>query len=153
LQSGHRPIQRGTNYGIDGAFPDSLQPSLLRAYEWASREWHRYLKHESKVDKVNTAKRNAGDVFASTNRRESININGTQMHVDHDSMTMTTSENTPQSQMNPSHGGLNQQHYSGRHPLQEIPSPNIVQQPQENWGVSKTVPKSKANMKRTGEAI
>jgi hypothetical protein len=35
-QSGHRPIQRGTNYGIDGAFPDSLQPSLLRVYEWAS---------------------------------------------------------------------------------------------------------------------
>jgi hypothetical protein len=31
-QSGHRPNQRGTSYGIDGAFPDSLQPALLRVY-------------------------------------------------------------------------------------------------------------------------
>ena len=43
-QSGHRPIQRGTSYGIDAAYPDSLQPALLRVYRWASREWHRFLK-------------------------------------------------------------------------------------------------------------
>jgi hypothetical protein len=46
-QSGHRPLERGTNYGLDGAFPDALQPALLRVYEWASTEWHRYLNHQS----------------------------------------------------------------------------------------------------------
>lgn len=35
-QSGHRPMQQGTSYGIDAAFPDSLQPALLRVYKWAS---------------------------------------------------------------------------------------------------------------------
>ncbi|KAL5318142.1 hypothetical protein ACEPPN_013200 [Leptodophora sp. 'Broadleaf-Isolate-01'] len=35
-QSGHRPLQRGTTYGLNGAFPNQLQPALLRAYEWAS---------------------------------------------------------------------------------------------------------------------
>ncbi|KAI8710743.1 hypothetical protein NCS52_01534000 [Fusarium sp. LHS14.1] len=29
-QSGHRPMQRHLAYGLDGAFPDKLQPSLLR---------------------------------------------------------------------------------------------------------------------------
>jgi hypothetical protein len=43
-QSGHRPLQRGTTYGIDAAYPDSLQPALLRVYEWASKEWHRFTK-------------------------------------------------------------------------------------------------------------
>ena len=43
-QSGHRPIQRGTNYGIDSAYPDSLQPALLRIYRWASGEWHKFLQ-------------------------------------------------------------------------------------------------------------
>lgn len=43
-QSGHRPLQRGTNYGIDSAYPDSLQPALLRIYRWASREWHKFLQ-------------------------------------------------------------------------------------------------------------
>jgi hypothetical protein len=33
-QSGHCPLQRGITYGLDGAFPDSLQPALLRVYEW-----------------------------------------------------------------------------------------------------------------------
>jgi hypothetical protein len=45
-QSGHRPIQRGTSYGLDGAFPDSLQPALLRVYKWVSEEWHRFLKFD-----------------------------------------------------------------------------------------------------------
>jgi hypothetical protein len=32
-QSGHRPMQHGTSYGIDAAYPDSLQPALLRVYK------------------------------------------------------------------------------------------------------------------------
>ncbi|KAI4192683.1 MAG: hypothetical protein LQ350_008592, partial [Teloschistes chrysophthalmus] len=43
-QSGHRPLQRGTTYGIDSAFPDSLQPALLRIYHWVSKEWHSFLR-------------------------------------------------------------------------------------------------------------
>lgn len=42
-QSGHRPMQRGTSYGIDAAYPDSLQPALLRVYKWASSIWHGFL--------------------------------------------------------------------------------------------------------------
>lgn len=42
-QSGHRPIQRGTTYGIDAAYPDSLQPALLRVYRCASSEWQHFL--------------------------------------------------------------------------------------------------------------
>ena len=49
-QSGHRPLQRGTNYGIDGAYPDSLQPALLRVYYWASAEWHRFLQQDQTSD-------------------------------------------------------------------------------------------------------
>jgi hypothetical protein len=45
-QSGHRPIQRAYTYGLDGAFPDSLQPALLRVYKWVSSEWHRFLQLE-----------------------------------------------------------------------------------------------------------
>ncbi|KAH7119368.1 hypothetical protein B0J13DRAFT_403719, partial [Dactylonectria estremocensis] len=42
-QSGHRPMQRHVTYGLDGAFPDHLQPSLLRIYERVSRSWHAFL--------------------------------------------------------------------------------------------------------------
>lgn len=42
-QSGYRPNQRGTSYGIDGAFLDSLQPALLRVYRWTSDQWHRFI--------------------------------------------------------------------------------------------------------------
>jgi hypothetical protein len=48
-QSGHRPLQRGTTYGLDGAYPTQLQPALLRAYEWASTRWHEFLHQPSKV--------------------------------------------------------------------------------------------------------
>jgi hypothetical protein len=41
-QSEHRPVQRGTTYRIDSAFPDSLQPALLDVYYWASIEWHKF---------------------------------------------------------------------------------------------------------------
>jgi hypothetical protein len=47
-QSGHRPLQRGITYGLDGAYPFRLQPSLLRAYEWASMRWHEFLHQPSK---------------------------------------------------------------------------------------------------------
>lgn len=48
-QSGHRPLQRGITYGLDGAFPARLQPALLRAYEWASTRWHEFLHQPSKT--------------------------------------------------------------------------------------------------------
>jgi hypothetical protein len=48
-QSGHRPNQRGTSYGIDGAFPDSLQPALLRVYRWTSDQWHHFIDLEHLV--------------------------------------------------------------------------------------------------------
>ncbi|KAB8212659.1 hypothetical protein BDV33DRAFT_211083, partial [Aspergillus novoparasiticus] len=47
-QSGHRPIARALNYGLDGAFPTQLQPSLLQAYEWVSTRWHEFLGQGSK---------------------------------------------------------------------------------------------------------
>ncbi|KJZ70333.1 hypothetical protein HIM_10262 [Hirsutella minnesotensis 3608] len=47
-QSGHRPLQRGITYGLDGAFPHQLQPALLRAYEWASVKWHEFIRQPSK---------------------------------------------------------------------------------------------------------
>jgi hypothetical protein len=46
-QSGHGPLLRGTAYGIDAAYPDSLQPALLRVYGWASGMWQRFLGAES----------------------------------------------------------------------------------------------------------
>jgi hypothetical protein len=46
-QSGHRPLQRGITYGLDGAYPHQLQPSLLRAYQWASTKWHEFLHQAS----------------------------------------------------------------------------------------------------------
>lgn len=48
-QSGHRPLQRGITYGLDGAYPHQLQPALLRAYEWASTRWHEFIRQPSKV--------------------------------------------------------------------------------------------------------
>ncbi|EWZ78920.1 hypothetical protein FOWG_16864 [Fusarium oxysporum f. sp. lycopersici MN25] len=42
-QSGHRPMQRHTTYGLDGAYPDHLQPALLRAYDRVSTSWHAFL--------------------------------------------------------------------------------------------------------------
>jgi hypothetical protein len=47
-QSGHRPLQRANTYGLDGAFPTHLQPSLLRVYEWVSTRWHEFLIQPSK---------------------------------------------------------------------------------------------------------
>lgn len=52
-QSGHRPMQRGTSYGIDGAYPDSLQPALLRIYRWASRQWHEFLEIQDPSSSTN----------------------------------------------------------------------------------------------------
>ncbi|KAJ0129491.1 Uncharacterized protein HZ326_27411 [Fusarium oxysporum f. sp. albedinis] len=47
-QSEHRPLQRGITYRLDGAYPFKLQPSLLRAYEWASIRWHEFIRQPSK---------------------------------------------------------------------------------------------------------
>ncbi|KAL5371137.1 hypothetical protein DPSP01_014468 [Paraphaeosphaeria sporulosa] len=47
-QSGHRPLQRANTYGLDGAFPTHLQPSLLRVYEWVSMRWHEFLHRADK---------------------------------------------------------------------------------------------------------
>lgn len=47
-QSGHRPLQRGITYGLNGAFPNRLQPALLRAYEWASTRWHEFIRQPSR---------------------------------------------------------------------------------------------------------
>jgi len=48
-QSGHRPLQRASTYGLDGAFPTKLQPHLLQLYEWASVKWHEFIHQPSKV--------------------------------------------------------------------------------------------------------
>lgn len=42
-QACHRPRQNGTSYAVDRAYPTRLQPELLRAYQWVSQEWHRWL--------------------------------------------------------------------------------------------------------------
>ncbi|SCO92584.1 uncharacterized protein FRV6_16712 [Fusarium oxysporum] len=48
-QSGHRPLQRGFTYGLDGAFPTTMQPQLLNLYEWASLRWHEFLHLPSRL--------------------------------------------------------------------------------------------------------
>ncbi|KAH7014618.1 LOW QUALITY PROTEIN: uncharacterized protein B0I36DRAFT_378241 [Microdochium trichocladiopsis] len=53
-QSSHRPIQRATTYGLDGAFPSQLQPALIRIYEWASFRWHEFLHQPSRRMPPNT---------------------------------------------------------------------------------------------------
>lgn len=47
-QSGHRPLQWTTTYGLDDAFPSQLQPSLLRVYEHVSKRWHEFIDQPSK---------------------------------------------------------------------------------------------------------
>ncbi|EXA29414.1 hypothetical protein FOVG_19097 [Fusarium oxysporum f. sp. pisi HDV247] len=48
-QSGHRPLQRGFTYGLDGAFSTTMQPQLLDLYEWASLRWHEFLHLPSRL--------------------------------------------------------------------------------------------------------
>jgi hypothetical protein len=45
-------MQRGTSYGIDAAYPDSLQPALLRVYRWVSCRWHEFLEKPQKLLEV-----------------------------------------------------------------------------------------------------
>jgi hypothetical protein len=42
-------MQRGTSYGIHAAYPDSLQPALLRVYRWVSSRWHDFLEQPRKL--------------------------------------------------------------------------------------------------------
>ncbi|OWT42309.1 hypothetical protein VFPPC_18572 [Pochonia chlamydosporia 170] len=48
-QSGHRPAESGRTYGVDGAFPTTLQPQLLDLYQWASMKWHEFLGVPSRL--------------------------------------------------------------------------------------------------------
>ncbi|KJZ69022.1 hypothetical protein HIM_11581 [Hirsutella minnesotensis 3608] len=50
-QSGHRPLQRGSTYGLDGAFPTTMQPQLLELYSWASSRWHEFLHLPSRASR------------------------------------------------------------------------------------------------------
>jgi hypothetical protein len=38
-QSGHMQLQRSITYGLDGAFPNQLQPALLQSYLHVSKKW------------------------------------------------------------------------------------------------------------------
>ncbi|KJZ71103.1 hypothetical protein HIM_09522 [Hirsutella minnesotensis 3608] len=49
-QSGHRPRQRHSTYGLDGAYPDQLQPALLQLYLRVSKKWHAFLRLEEELD-------------------------------------------------------------------------------------------------------
>ena len=48
-QSGHRQQERLATYGLDGAYPHKLQPSLLRAYERVSTLYHEFIHQASKA--------------------------------------------------------------------------------------------------------
>jgi hypothetical protein len=43
-QSGHMQLQRSITYGLDGAFPNQLQPALLQLYLRVSKRWHDFLR-------------------------------------------------------------------------------------------------------------
>jgi hypothetical protein len=66
MQSGHKVIQRNTTYGLDGAYPHRLQPSLLRIYEWASTRWHEFIHQASKMKKEPEVNTSPATVTAST---------------------------------------------------------------------------------------
>jgi hypothetical protein len=48
-QSGHRLIECGTSFGIDAAYPSSLQQALLKVYRWMSSRWHDFLKQSREL--------------------------------------------------------------------------------------------------------
>lgn len=77
-QSGHRPVQRGTTYGIDSAFTDSLQPALLEVYYWASTEWHEFIftlgRAPNKPTGTSHLAKALGEMKASRKRRASESI-------------------------------------------------------------------------------
>lgn len=77
-QRRHRPVQRGTTYGIDFAFPDSLQPALLEIYYWASRKWHKFIftpgSSPNKPTGTSHLAKALGEMKASRKRRASESI-------------------------------------------------------------------------------
>ncbi|RYC81100.1 hypothetical protein BFJ63_vAg16006 [Fusarium oxysporum f. sp. narcissi] len=78
-QSGHRLLQRGITYGLDGAYPSRLQPSLLRCYEWASVRWHEFLHQSSKSLPFKPEGRPIGPTSFPSNRKRII----TEVTADH----------------------------------------------------------------------
>ncbi|KAM0714509.1 hypothetical protein Q7P37_009803 [Cladosporium fusiforme] len=85
-QSGHLPVQRGTTYGIDSAFPDSLKPALLEVYYWASMEWHNFISAPGSVLNIPIATsylaKALGEMKASHKRRASESI-GEARQIEH----------------------------------------------------------------------
>ncbi|KAL7917309.1 hypothetical protein ACQKWADRAFT_325926 [Trichoderma austrokoningii] len=77
MQSGHKVIQRNTTYGLDGAYPHRLQPSLLRAYEWASTRWHEFIHQASKMrEEPDVAASHSTTVITSTGVEKHGMLNG-----------------------------------------------------------------------------
>lgn len=72
-QSGHRPLQRGITYSLDGAFPTKLQPQLLDLYKWTSTKWHEFLHLPSKLASSSSSKQPDG-----SSRLAWLQIPGTQ---------------------------------------------------------------------------
>ncbi|KAH7233833.1 uncharacterized protein BKA55DRAFT_544316 [Fusarium redolens] len=60
-------VLTGSTYGLDGAFPDHLQPALLRIYAKISAEWHEFIKIDESPD--------------FTRRNESVRVTETNIEV------------------------------------------------------------------------
>lgn len=56
-QSGHKLPQRLSTYGLDGAYPDQLQPALLQIFLDISRQWHYFLRLDGADDGTAAADR------------------------------------------------------------------------------------------------
>lgn len=98
-QSGHRPVQRGTSYGIDAAYPDSLQPTLLRVYKWASEEWHQFLRVDQRSsNSLSDAATHVGEQTGTSQKRRTTDLAGNQpskrTRVCEDDETPATQETT-----------------------------------------------------------
>ena len=117
-QSGHRPKIRSENYGLDGAFPDSLQPSLLRAYEWASVRWHQFLRHESKKDDYSRSLSLSATVVPNV-------ASGTQVHSEPSSGPQNGAAITTEGRSSwpPMGQELSLRNHSHQQALQERPQP------------------------------
>ncbi|EWZ28964.1 hypothetical protein FOZG_17402 [Fusarium oxysporum Fo47] len=66
-QSGHRPLQRQTTYGLNGTFPDQLQPALLNIYAGFSAKWHAFWWIDEHLDSGITMTNTHGHGNGSSN--------------------------------------------------------------------------------------